>query len=78
MRARLSEYSGRLRGVWEEKTFRALGTISGKITKNKINFIIAGNIFGKMNVVYSERRQSVVINTRGIPLENVEIEMRRR
>ncbi|MGI9350232.1 MAG: hypothetical protein ACR2O3_01605 [Rhizobiaceae bacterium] len=78
MNAKLSEFAGHLRGVWEEKTYRALGTISGKISEKKISFRIAGNMWGKMIVSYSMNKQKVSIETRGIPLETVKINMKRR
>ena len=78
MKAKLSEFSGHLRGVWEEKTYRALGTISGNISEGKISFRIAGNLWGKMIVDYSKRRQKVSIETRGISLQTVKINMKRR
>lgn len=78
MSAKLSKFAGYLRGVWEENTYRALGTISGKISENKISFKIAGNMWGRMTVSYSRRQQKIFIKTRGIPLETVKINMRRR
>ena len=78
MNAKLSEFAGHLRGVWEEKTYRALGTISGNISDKKVSFRIAGNMWGKMIVNYSRSKQKVSIQTRGIPLETVNINMKRR
>ena len=78
LRAKLSSYTNRLRGVWEEKTFRALGTISGMMTDEMISFNIKGNVWGKMSVKYTKSRQKVSITTRGITLESVKISMKRR
>lgn len=78
MNATLSANSGRLLGTWEEKTYKAIGTISGVATDNNIKFYIGGNVLGTMNVKYSKRRQDIVIKTAGVSLEDVKIKMTRR
>jgi hypothetical protein len=78
MKARLSVNGGRLQGVWEEETFKALGTISGTIGENKISFRIAGNVFGVMVVRYSKKRQNISIKTHGVALKDVSIKLGRR
>jgi hypothetical protein len=78
MKARLSTNGGRLLGVWEEETFRALGTIAGTASENKITFHIAGNVLGNMVVRYSKSRQDISIKTRGIALQNINMRLARR
>lgn len=78
MKAKLSANSGRLLGVWEEETFKALGTIAGKIDENKITFNIAGNVLGGMVVRYSKSRQDVSITTQGVALQNIKMRLSRR
>lgn len=78
MKARLSANGVRLLGVWEEETFKALGTISGKIGKNNITFHIAGNVLGNMVVRYSRSKQNVSIKTHGVALQNIEMRLTRR
>ncbi len=78
MKARLSSNAGRLLGVWEEDTYKALGTISGKMTEDRITFFIGGNVIGNMVVRYTKRRQNIAIKTKGIALQNVTMTLRRR
>lgn len=78
MNASLSANSGRLLGTWEEKTYKALGTISGVATDNRIKFYIGGNVLGTMNVRYSKTRQDVSIKTATISLQDVRLKLKRR
>jgi hypothetical protein len=78
MKARLSANAGRLLGVWEEETFRALGTIAGIASENKITFRIAGNVLGNMVVRYSKLRQNITIRTQGIALQDITMRLTRR
>jgi hypothetical protein len=78
LRARLSRNSGRLSGTWREESYNAVGAIAGAAAANRLTFQIGGNVLGKMTVEYSARRQRVVIETLGIPLERIEIDMTRR
>jgi hypothetical protein len=78
MNAKLSANSGKLLGTWEEKTYNAIGTISGVASENKIKFYIGGNVLGTMNVKYSKRRQDVTIKTTGAALRDVKIKLTRR
>ncbi len=78
MKARLSANGSRLLGVWEEETFKALGTIAGKIDENKITFNIAGNVLGSMVVRYSKSRQDISIKTKAISLQSIKMRLSRR
>ena len=78
LRARLSRNSGRLSGTWTEESYNAVGAIAGAATANRLTFQIGGNVLGKMTVDYNNRRQQVVIETLGIPLERIAISMTRR
>ena len=78
MKARLSANGGRLLGVWEEETFKALGTIAGKIDEDKITFNIGGNVLGDMVVRYSKSRQDISINTKGVALQSIKMRLSRR
>jgi hypothetical protein len=78
MKARLSANGRRLLGVWEEETFKALGTIAGKIDENKITFKIAGNVLGDMVVRYSKSRQNISIKTNGVALQSIKMRLSRR
>jgi len=78
MNAKLSANSGKLLGTWEEKTYKAIGTISGVATENKIKFYIGGNVLGTMTVKYSKRTQDVTIKASNVSLQDVRIRMTRR
>lgn len=78
MKASLSSNSGRLLGTWEESTYKAIGTISGIASENRIKFYIGGNVLGTMNVQYSKNRQDVTIKTTGVSLEDVKLKLTRR
>lgn len=78
LQATLSANDGRLAGVWREKSYKAVGTISGTATDSEIKFQVAGNVFGSMTVKYTRRRQTVSIETTGIPMQKLQIEMTRR
>ena len=78
MTARLSSNAGRLLGFWEEKYFKAAGSIAGVAGDDRLDFTVSGNVNGKMVVAYSRTRQTVSITTQAVPLRSLEISMRRR
>lgn len=78
LRAKLSRNIGRLTGLWTEESYNATGSITGVASPNRIRFRIGGTVLGTMEVTYSARAQKVVVETQGIPLEKMEITMRRR
>ena len=77
IRSKLSQTGGRISGTWEERTFNAEGTASGKATGNKISLQITGGVTGTMEVSFSRSRQSVAISTQGIALKRVTINLTR-
>jgi hypothetical protein len=78
LRASLSQNSGAVDGSWEERTFNAMGTVKGKMTPSKINLSITGGTFsGSMNVSILGERHSVSIETNGIGLKGVSINLSR-
>ena len=77
IRSKLSQSAGRISGTWEERTFNAVGTASGKATGDKISLQISGGVTGTMLVSYSGSRQSVAISTQGIALQSVTIALTR-
>lgn len=76
--AKLSANAGNLLGTWEEKTYKAIGSVSGKATENRIQFYIGGNVLGSMTVNYNKTTQQVTIKTTGISLKDMTITMRRQ
>lgn len=77
IRSKLSQTGGRISGTWEERTFNAEGTASGKATGDKISLQISGGVTGTMEVSFSRSRQSVAISTQGIALKSVTIDLTR-
>ncbi len=77
IRSKLSQTGGRITGTWEERTFNAVGTASGKATGDKISLQISGGVTGTMEVSFSRSRQSVAISTQGIALRSVKIDLTR-
>lgn len=78
LRANLSQSGNQVDGSWEERTFNAAGTVSGKVTAGRINLSISGGTFsGSMNVAITGERHSVSIETNGIGLRAVNISLSR-
>lgn len=77
IRSKLSQTSGRVSGTWEERTFNASGSASGRATPGRISLQIRGGVTGSMQVSYSRSRQSVSISTQGIALQSVSITLSR-
>jgi hypothetical protein len=78
LQARLSSNAGNMMGMWEEKTFNALGTIAGKASDKDLDFTIAGNVMGRMTVRYTRSRQEIAITAQAIPLKTVTMSLTRR
>jgi len=78
LRANLNQTGGQVDGSWEERTFNAAGTVSGKVSSSRINLSITGGTFsGSMNVAITGARHSVSIETNGIGLRAVNISLSR-
>jgi len=77
IRSKLSQTGGRISGTWEERTYNAEGTASGKATDDKISLQISGGVTGTMQVSFSKSSQSVAISTQGIALKSVTIDLTR-
>ncbi len=78
LRANLNQSGSQVDGSWEERTFNATGTVSGKVSASRINLSITGGTFsGSMNVAITGARHSVSIETNGIGLRAVNISLSR-
>ncbi len=78
IRSRLEKKGSALSGEWEERTYNATGTASGKISANSVTLSITGGGFsGRMNVTYSPTRQTIGIQTDGIDMKSVDIGLSR-
>lgn len=78
LRASLNQTGNQVEGNWEERTFNAAGTVTGRVTSGRINLSISGGSFsGSMNVAITGERHSVSIETNGIGLRAVNISLSR-
>jgi hypothetical protein len=77
MRATLSQQDGRVTGHWEERTFNAAGSVSGRATDTSLNLAISGAVSGTMSVTSSEASQRIEIKTVGSGLSGVTISLAR-
>jgi hypothetical protein len=77
IRSKLSQSGGRITGTWEERTYNAEGSATGRATSDKMSLQISGGVTGTMSVSHSGSRQSVAIATQGIALKSVTIDLTR-
>lgn len=78
LRANLNQKSGAIEGMWEERTFNAAGSVTGKLTANRMTLSISGGAFqGTMSVSITGERHTVSIETKGINLKAVSIDLSR-
>ncbi len=77
MRGKLSSSGGRLSGSWEERTYHAEGTLTGKVSPGKLKMAVSGVVKGTMMVSFKGRRQNVKINIKGTALKSVNVKLAR-
>ena len=77
MRATLNQQDGHVTGQWEERTFNAAGSVSGRATDTKLNLAISGGVSGTMLVTSSDASQRIEIRTVGSGLSGVTISLAR-
>ena len=78
LRSLLNYQSGRVSGSWEERTFNAAGTVSGRASSSSMTLAISGSgLAATMSVSFSGSSQAVSINTSGSTLKGVSIRLRR-
>ena len=78
LRAKLNNANGAVTGDWEERTYNAGGSVSGKASASKVDLAInGGGLTASMNVSISGSSHSVNIATEGIALKGVKISMAR-
>jgi hypothetical protein len=78
MRSKLSANGTSLSGNWEERTYNAEGTVTGKISETKVALSITGGVAGSMTITYDQSKQNVAIATEGIPLKSVTVSLSRK
>jgi hypothetical protein len=77
-RSKLTSNGGALSGSWEERTYNAAGNVTGKLTEQNLKLQIVGGVAGTMTVNYDQTKQTVAINTEGIPLKSVTVSLSRK
>ncbi len=77
IRSKLTQSGGRITGSWEERTYNAEGSATGRATGNKLTLQISGAVTGTMSVTYTRTRQSVSISMEGTPLSSVNVTLSR-
>jgi len=77
LRSLLHADSGRITGSWEERSFNAAGTVTGRASSGNINLSITGGVSGSMSVAYGASQQKVSITTEGAGFEGVSISLSR-
>ena len=74
----LSITGDRVTGTWEEETFNANGTVTGRASNGNLSVSISGGgLSGSMSVSFGSATQQVSINTSGTPLRGVSISLSR-
>jgi hypothetical protein len=72
--ALLNVSSGEVSGRWEERTFAASGSVSGRVTGSGINLSIQGPSFSAaMAVATTACKQSISIAPRGLDIARIAI-----
>lgn len=76
LRSKILAKGGSISGTWEERTFNASGSVSGQASGSKISMsVVGGGFTGTMAVNTTGTSQSVAINTNGIGLKSVNINL---
>lgn len=78
LRASLSVSGSRVSGSWEERSFNAGGSVSGRAVGGSLRLRFRGSISGSMLVRTAGRSQSISVRTDGSALQGVSVSLRRR
>ena len=77
LRANLVDNNGSVSGTWEERTYNQSGSVSGRVTANRMTLSITGGITGTMTVAINGSSHSVTVATSGPSFKGVHISMSR-
>lgn len=78
LRSLLTSNGNHVTGSWEERTFNAVGDVTGRAKAGNIQLTISGGgLSGSMSVATSGSVQTVSINTQGTALQGVSIKLSR-
>ena len=77
LRGLVNETNGRLSGTWEERTYNAIGKVTGRAKSGQVALSIAGTVNGSMKISFNNNRQQVSISTATEGLKSISINLRR-
>lgn len=78
LRAQLMAKGGKVSGRWEERTYNAAGDVTGQAQGGRLTLSIDGGAFkGAMQVRTTGGNQTVSIQTEGVALQGVNINLSR-
>jgi len=78
IRSKLTRAGDKISGTWEERTYNAAGSVSGRTLGDRLRFSISnGGFSGSMSVSYRGTEQLVSISTAGINLKSVDMTLSR-
>jgi hypothetical protein len=79
LRASLVSRGNRISGTWEERSYNAAGTVSGRAAGDSLRLAInGGGLSGSMVVTTHGGSQSISVRTDGAALRGINIRLRRR
>jgi len=78
IRSKLSRAGDKISGTWEERTYNAAGSVSGRTLGDRLDILIRnGGFSGTMSISYDGSHQTVKISTEGINLKGVKMTLSR-
>jgi len=78
IRSKLTRAGDKVSGTWEERTYNAAGSVSGRTLGDRLRLSISNSGFsGSMSVSYGGPEQLVRISTAGINLKSVDMTLSR-
>ena len=79
IRSQLRIEGSRASGSWEERTFNATGTASGRVGSSSMSLNVSGGGFtGTMDVSFGKTSHSVSISTKGIAMSRATMRFSKR
>ena len=75
LRSSLRYEGGRVSGSWEERTFNAGGSVSGKASAGAMQLSFSGNVSGTMSVTFGGSSQRVALTTSGGGLSGLSLSL---
>jgi hypothetical protein len=75
LRSSLVESGQGISGSWEERTFHAMGEVSGRASGNRMNLSISGAVTGSISISLGGGGHSVNISTRGTGFTGVSLSL---